>query len=393
MSNYTRWYRDGTLGVTNGSTEVTGSGTYWKSAGLNPGDMLEVNNSGLLLEIASINSDTSITLANAYQGSTVTGAAYAIVRNFTSTMPSKIAAQTAELLGDFRKYIDTDMDRITGRSAYEIAKLHGYTDTEEKWLESLKGAGEITAINTKLSRIYTNNAMAHNAVPRGANLGTSITAAQMQAIRNGTFDNLYIGDYWPLNIGNYNLIAFIVGFNLFCGNINVNTNKVLTKPHAVVMITPGTTRYNVTINDTNTCEGHYLGSRLYREFIPEFLELLEATVGADNIIEMYDYAADSIDANGNINHRTGGLHKIFLPSFFNLTGYEYNLNRMSFMYANGVKFPWANFITTHQANIHYCLISDSYNASNWGRINYAGQALQSHPVSGQMPLMPFFLLG
>ena len=393
MSNYTRWYRDGTLGVTNGSTEVTGSGTYWKSAGLNPGDMLEVNNSGLLLEIASINSDTSITLANAYQGSTVTGAAYAIVRNFTSTMPSKIAAQTAELLGDFRKYIDTDMDRITGRSAYEIAKLHGYTDTEEKWLESLKGAGEITAINTKLSRIYTNNAMAHNAVPRGANLGTSITAAQMQAIRNGTFDNLYIGDYWPLNIGNYNLIAFIVGLNLFYGNINVDTNKTLTKPHAVVMITPGTTRYNVTINDTNTCEGHYLGSRLYREFIPEFLELLEATVGADNIIEMYDYAADSIDANGNINHRTGGLHKIFLPSFFNLTGYEYNLNRMSFMYANGVKFPWANFITTHQANIHYCLISDSYNASNWGRINYAGQALQSHPASGQMPLMPFFLLG
>ena len=389
---YTRWYREGTVNLVQGSTAVTGTNTYWLTAGLNPGDIFSVD--GVTdFEILAITDNTHITLKSVYTGTSVNGTAYHIIRNFTAHMPTQIAAQTAQLYGDLIRYWDQDTQSIHGKSAYEIAKLHGYTDTEEKWLESLKGAGEITAINTKLSRIYTNNAMAHNAVPRGANLGTSITAAQMQAIRNGSFDNLYIGDYWPLNIGNYNLIAFIVGLNLFCGNINVDTNKALTKPHAVVMITPGTTRYNVTINDTNTCEGHYLGSRLYREFIPEFLELLEATVGADNIIEMYDYAADSIDANGNINHRTGGLHKIFLPSFFNLTGYEYNLNRMSFMYANGVKFPWANFITTHQANIHYCLISDSYNASNWGRINFAGQALQSHSASGQMPLMPFFLLG
>ena len=139
MSRYTRWLRDGAINASKGSTAITGSGTYWETAGINPGDMLEVNNSGLFYEIATINSDTSITLARAYQGDTVSGAAYAIVRNFTATMPSKIAAQTAELIWDFKKYVDTDMDRLTGRSAYEIAQQKGYTGTEAQWLESLKG--------------------------------------------------------------------------------------------------------------------------------------------------------------------------------------------------------------------------------------------------------------
>ena len=125
MSRYTRWLRDGAITASKGSTAITGSGTYWETAGINPGDMLEVNNSGLFYEIATINSDTSITLARAYQGDTVSGAAYAIVRNFTATMPSKIAAQTAELIWDFKKYVDTDMDRLTGRSAYEIAQQKG----------------------------------------------------------------------------------------------------------------------------------------------------------------------------------------------------------------------------------------------------------------------------
>ena len=142
MSNYTRWYTDGEASPTNGSTTVTGKGTYWSSAGLNPGDMMTFDNGATFYEVAAVNSDTSITLGRAYGGNTSSGIAYAIVRNFTATMPSKIAAQTAELLGDFRKYIDTDMQKLTGKSAYEIAKANGYTGTEAQWLESLKAAGE-----------------------------------------------------------------------------------------------------------------------------------------------------------------------------------------------------------------------------------------------------------
>ena len=372
MSNYTRWYRDGTLGVTNGSTEVTGSGTYWKSAGLNPGDMLEVNNSGLLLEIASINSDTSITLANAYQGSTVTGAAYAIVRNFTSTMPSKIAAQTAELLGDFRKYIDTDMDRITGRSAYEIAKLHGYTDTEEKWLESLKGAGEITAINTKLSRIYTNNAMAHNAVPRGANLGTSITAAQMQAIRNGTFDNLYIGDYWNLPIdGTTTAIITAFGINPhWDASTNISDNNLIL----------WLTNYNwvCPINDTATCEGHLKGSKIYTETMPEILAKIKTVIPPEYIASRSTEIYDSIDANGNPNHYESEVMQIFLPSVRNLD-LDYDNKKAGLRFISMPVWPYFQMQKQPRPRWSYWLCN-SYSTTHWCAKHKACESIDALPA-------------
>jgi len=301
MSNYTRWYRDGTLGATNGSTAVTGSGTYWKSAGLNPGDMLEVNNSGLFYEIASVNSDTSITLARAYQGSTVTGAAYAIVRNFTATMPSKIAAQTAELLGDFRKYIDTDMDRITGRSAYEIAKLHGFTGTESEWLESLKGAGEITTINTKLDRIYTNNAGAHNAMYRGNNLGV-FSDAQSAAIRAGTFMDIYIGDHWVFS----NIPYSYVDENddeqssTYSGTMRVADldyylragDTDLTAHHAVVV--PDAPMFNAPMNAENKTEGGYVGSKMRTVYLRRAEAIFKACFGENHVLKHRENLVNAI---------------------------------------------------------------------------------------------------
>ena len=150
MSNYTKWYGTGDVNATNGSKAVTGTGTYWTSAGLNPGDMLTLDGGDSFREIASIDSDTSITLAENYNGTTVTRAKYAIVRNFTATTPSKVAAQVSELLGEFQQYISTDMQKLNGKSAYEVAKDNGYTGTESQWLESLKVAlavdGEIDEI-------------------------------------------------------------------------------------------------------------------------------------------------------------------------------------------------------------------------------------------------------
>lgn len=40
----------------------------------------------------------------------------------------------------------------------------------------------------------------HRNVFRGNNLGSEVTAAQLSAIQNGTFSNLYVGDYWVIPI-------------------------------------------------------------------------------------------------------------------------------------------------------------------------------------------------
>lgn len=69
-------YKIGTATVNNGSTSVTGSGTAWVAAGIRAGDHLFVN--GLFAEIASVQSNTSLTLVRGWPGSNANGQQYSI---------------------------------------------------------------------------------------------------------------------------------------------------------------------------------------------------------------------------------------------------------------------------------------------------------------------------
>lgn len=97
-----------------------------------------------------------------------------------------------------------------------------------------------------------NGAAARNAIYRGKNLGSAVTAAQYAAISAGTFDDLYIGDYWTIGGVNYRIAAFDYYWN--CGN------TVNNKHHAVIV--PDTCLYNAVMNPTDTTTGGYIGSQM-----------------------------------------------------------------------------------------------------------------------------------
>lgn len=98
------------------------------------------------------------------------------------------------------------------------------------------------------------NAGAHNAIYRGKNLGTSVTPAQYAAISAGTFDDLFIGDYWTIGGVVYRIAAF--DYYLRCGDQDLTTHHVV--------IVPDSNLYNAKMNDTNTTEGGYVGSAMYK---------------------------------------------------------------------------------------------------------------------------------
>ncbi|MBQ3447528.1 MAG: collagen-like protein [Synergistaceae bacterium] len=363
MSNYTRWYRPGKVSVTSGSTAVTGSGTYWSSAGLNPGDLLTLDNGQSFCEIASINSDTSITLAQAYSGSTVSGVAYAIVRNFTATSLPMVASVTAELLGDFQKYIDTDMQKLNGKSAYElavqegytgtltswiaslkgakgdtgstgptgatgptgpqgvqgiqglsayqVAQAAGYTGTQAEWLESLKAAGEWSTLDTRTNILTYHNALSHNRFYRDKNLGTEITTAQHNAISSGTYDGIYPGDYWTLDGVN----CYVLG----CGSSGISWGNWNAGNHVVLGFRgfkrngklAGRFEYDLesgyttpdSDEDPVTNENGLIGTRLYTELMPEALAWITPLVGGDSHL---------VGANVSISdHMTAGVNDHF----------------------------------------------------------------------------------
>ena len=110
----------------------------------------------------------------------------------------------------------------------------------------------IANTNVKIDNFHYNNAGAHNSIYRGKFLGTSVTIAQYSAISSGTFDDLYIGDYWTIGGVNYR----IAGFNYF---YNVGDTN-LTQNH--VTIVPDTTLGSARMNPTNDTTGGYALSEM-----------------------------------------------------------------------------------------------------------------------------------
>lgn len=91
------WYKTGTITVNNGSAAITGSGTAWIANAAN-GEAIYLPD-GKFYEIASVNSDTSLTLAGNYTGTSLAGQSYTILPS--QSFIRDLAAQAASLINSY----------------------------------------------------------------------------------------------------------------------------------------------------------------------------------------------------------------------------------------------------------------------------------------------------
>ena len=75
-------YKAGDVTVTNNSPTVTGINTLWL-ANVTASDSFTVAGDGVMYDVASVDSDTQVTLSAPYAGTTASGAVYAIGTGFT----------------------------------------------------------------------------------------------------------------------------------------------------------------------------------------------------------------------------------------------------------------------------------------------------------------------
>lgn len=125
-------------------------------------------------------------------------------------------------------------------------------------------AKAVEGTEAKIAPLLFNNAGAHNAIYRGKSLGSTVTTAQYAAIKAGTFDDLYIGDYWTIGGVNWRIAAF--DYYLNSGDTSCTTHHVV--------IVPDTCLYNAQMHNTssggwesgaaNTTAGGYVGSDMYK---------------------------------------------------------------------------------------------------------------------------------
>lgn len=150
--------------------------------------------------------------------------------------------------------------------------------------ESAKTAAQTAATTAEnavapVLAVLSSGAGAHNSIYRGKNLGTSVTAAQWAAIADGSFTDLYIGDYWTIGGVNWRIAAF--DYYLNSGDTSCTTH------HAVIV--PDTCLYNAQMHNTtsgqyepgaaNTTDGGYVGSDMYKSNLEQAKTTIKSAFG------------------------------------------------------------------------------------------------------------------
>lgn len=159
----------------------------------------------------------------------------------------------------------TELTSITTPGDSNVIPIHDGTGLKKITFANFK-AKTVEDTEAKIAPLLFNNAGAHNAIYRGKSLGSSVTTAQYSAISAGTFDDMYIGDYWTIGGVNYRIAAF--DYYLNCGDTSC------TKHHVVLV--PDTCLYNHVMNDTNITTGAYVGSKMYTEGLEQAKTTIKA---------------------------------------------------------------------------------------------------------------------
>lgn len=169
------WYRTGTVTVTNGNATVVGSGTAW-SGTVDPGWVF-LGPDGITYEVESVSSDTSITLATNYAGSTLVGASYATYP--TQGLTRALTTSVAELISSYTALTDSITTDDAG------ALVVGDTDYEGMWPDVTAA----TRIHRAWGRMFIGDAAdatGNRTGTQGGKVPTGTEGANW-AIRDGQF--------------------------------------------------------------------------------------------------------------------------------------------------------------------------------------------------------------
>lgn len=157
----------------------------------------------------------------------------------------------------------TELTAFTAPTDSCLIPIHDGTGLKKITFANFR-AKAVEGTEAKIAPLLFNNAGAHNAIYRGKSLGSTVTTAQYAAIKAGTFDDLYIGDYWTIGGVNYRIAAF--DYYLNSGDTSCTTHHVV--------IVPDTCLYNAQMHNTssggyeggaaNTTTGGYVGSDMYK---------------------------------------------------------------------------------------------------------------------------------
>lgn len=133
-------------------------------------------------------------------------------------------------------------------------------------------------------------AISHRMIYRGKNLGTSFTTEQSQAVQNGTFTDMYVGDYWVIN-GKTRRIGDIDYF-IHCGdNVDLGHHLLMVDDGVNLAADGSTTHF---MNDTDTTAGGFKGSKMWQTTIPNQILPDITTAFGSHLLTHREYISNAV---------------------------------------------------------------------------------------------------
>ena len=185
--------------------------------------------------------------------------------------------------------VQDQIDKLSNNNTQFDTQLASINDDLNDFAINLGNVDVSTkgTLQDQIDKLSAQGAGAHNSIYRGKNLGTSVTSKQWAVINAGTFDDLYIGDYWIIGGVNYRIADFDYFYH--AGDTECTTHHVV--------IVPDTNLDSQKMNDTNVTTGGYTGSKMYTNYMAKAKSKIIAAFSSGHILGHREFLINAV-ANG-----------------------------------------------------------------------------------------------
>ncbi|MFI3173727.1 MAG: hypothetical protein R3Y53_00825 [Bacillota bacterium] len=162
---------------------------------------------------------------------------------------------------------------------------------------------------------------------RGKNLGGVFTTEQKEAIQNGTFSGLFLGDYWDIGGSIWRIVDMNYWYNQY---------GIGAKHHVVIM--PDKSLYTAKMNNSSTTVGGYYNSVMHQTNL-ENAKTLANSAFPDSIVSHKEYLCNAV-TDGRPSGRSSYDVTLALPSEIMMYGHT----QFSSAYNDGSSTGYTNQI-------------------------------------------------
>ena len=227
---------------------------------------------GTTLELKTVNGKLTFNVKNGVYQEKVSGKGLS-TNDFTDDYKNKVNSNTSN------RHTHTNKSVLDGTTASFTTAYKNILDN----IKTIATGGKFEDLTNKSVAGY------HNSIFRGKNVTSYLTDGSLfTRISNGSFEDLFVGDYIVKN----NITWRIAGFDVYLHKGDTE----LTKHHAIIV--PDKHLTTAQMNSSNTTVGGYVASSMYTNTLPSILDTYITPVFGSHVIEIRNLLTKGINATG-----------------------------------------------------------------------------------------------